>query len=375
MILRLLLALAALCWPALASSSDYGVAYSPLISLPTDEADRQELLTSLDAFLYDMATKQESSKYVESEHFTTNALFFDELWGFAASTRFESEDFYKSHLLSVEPHGDEDYVVQISQVGIPADGPAVFRMNFRMLARREGSRFRFWCLADQNQQDWRRQTVGNIDYMFRGTLNEKRARAFDQFNTRIATNLGVEPQTVTYVRCKDASEALGFLGIDYHYAANGNPRAAFNDGYHFITGFDEEGYEHDLLHVYFEKKFGREKTYRPFEEGIASYYAGSWGEPYQEILRQLREYLATNRDVDLRKAYDDKVKIGRHDIRYAINALLAGQIEQQHGFDALIDVLHCGKDGERFFEKLELHSGITEAGFAAAVRLLIESDL
>ena len=62
---------------------------------------------------------------------------------------------------------------------------------------------------------------------------------------------------------------------------------------------------------------------------------------------------------------------------YVINALLAGKIEKEKGFPAMIDWLRCGKyqrDNDNYFAALDRIIGINRSNFNVTVEQLVEAE-
>lgn len=356
------------------AAQDYAIQYNSLTILPSDSLEQDKLLSSIDGFLLDMAEKKDSTAYVASSHFKDYSIFFDLLRGYAASGRYKDKQFYKAYLLDATPKGKDGYMLKIALMGIPKEDPIIFRMIFQLLAVEKENHFQFYTLMEENEKKWKHTQVGNIEYVYHGSFNKDRAKQFDTFNASLAQKLEVPPKKIKYYKCKDPSEALAFIGIDFHISYNGEYTGlGRDDGYRFLTGVNEEGYEHDLLHIYFDDVFDASETYRAFEEGIAGFFGGSWGDTYPQIIRQLSDYVDANPQVNLYDAYYGKVKIGIHDIRSMINALLVEELDRKHGFDSLIDVLHCGNDGALYWEKLAKYLPITKDNFTSTIKQLLRS--
>lgn len=353
-------------------SQQHNIHYHDLIRLPDSSAVTAKLLTSLDGFLKDMTEGSETSEYVAPQHFKDSRVFFYTLEKFPSSTTFKDKNFFKPHILEAYTLNAGEYYLKLALIGTTEKDVAI-RMIFRLKAKEEGEIFQFYSLFQENVAGLPTQTVGNVEYTYCDHFDVERAKKFDELNTFLAKNLNVEPKKLKYFKFKTPDEALHYLGIDYFLPYNGyTTNFTYNDGITFVCGIDEEGYEHDLVHVYFEDLYSQEKTYRPWEEGIACIYGGSYEDSFEEMSDQLKVYIRKNPKLDLYQAYQDKVHLGKHDIRYILNAMLCEKMEREFGFDSLTDILHCGKNGENYWEKLGKYLPINKKNFSSTIRSIFE---
>lgn len=355
------------------SAQDTGIRYNKLIHLPSDSLIKNQLLNSINGFLKDMVLENKSSPYVEAKHFTANQFFFDELLNYSASGLFKDENFYKAHLLNAYTKDQKTYHLTIAFMGTPKEGREVFSMIFNLKAVHQGAGFLFYSYYEDNLKamNWKQVSIGNVNYFYKNTINKNRLNAFSKFNTDFAKLLNRTPKKIDYIILEDANETFALLGIDYIISNNGDPTLRFNTSNKILAGIEKDRYEHDLIHMYFEDLFDSKNTYRSFEEGIATYFAGSWGDSYLEVVNMMKEYLNENPDADLGQLYKDNKRVGVHSIRNMINAFLCEAILKKHDFSALLDILECGNNGELYYEKLAKYTDIREANFSAKVYQLL----
>lgn len=138
---------------------------------------------------------------------------------------------------------------------------------------------------------------------------------------------------------------------------------------------------HDLWHDRLSLVISRRKVNRPIDEGCAYLYGGSWGISWQDIFKQFKEEIGSNKNTNWaeikEKPVNFKTKGFDNSADYIVNALIVQKIEKEKGFDGVWEFLNCGpyeKGNENYYKSLEKLTGFTKANYNDKVWELINNE-
>src|SRR5438067_1904160 len=112
------------------------------IRLPADTVIGKQLISSLNGFLNQKEQPNKENKYV----FETTDLL-DEMKGIERNSK--ANDFFKPYLNNVVEVDANNFIVQLSYMGVMDNAP-VLRASFKLRAKRQGTRFYFSSPLKQN---------------------------------------------------------------------------------------------------------------------------------------------------------------------------------------------------------------------------------
>ena len=147
--------------------------------------------------------------------------------------------------------------------------------------------------------------VANFDYYYSSTysFNSQKANQMAEFYTKISLMYGnTEKRKVIYIIGNNLDEANNIIGFDYSIMSSSFPDAAYTIKGLNILLASREDKMHEIIHSIFMPMFPKANAL--FHEGIATYYGGSAGHNYSNLIKQLGNMINNNPGIDLSK-FDD----------------------------------------------------------------------
>lgn len=374
-----------LCCTAQARQDSLRIA--PNIRLPRDSATRMLLQSGISAFLQSSPTPIGENRLVLPKDALATSLLLDELHGIGYDKQSNDSGFYAPYLLNIVPRSDSVFLVQVAYIG-HRDSTPILKASIRFVAQLRDRAFTFRSILPEMTAAWKATTFGQYTFHYKSTLATAKARDYQAKISFFDTKLGARTLPADVYCCATFDEALQLSGIDYKSDYTGvshtslvtqnDVRALTVDGSltELFTIYDP----HDLFHSRLRNALPTATIYRPVDEGCAYLYGGSWGISWKEILRRFRVYAANNPTANWLELYKDTKNFEEGDkpltIGYVINALIIQQLEREKGFDAVKQLLQCGrreKGDAKYFEVLEKLTGINESNFNEKVGELVVS--
>ncbi|MFI5160334.1 MAG: hypothetical protein ACHQHN_03610 [Sphingobacteriales bacterium] len=356
------------------------------IKLPKDSIVKKLLISSLNGFLAQKDKPNKDNSFVLKDDLLETSALLDELKGMDKNLKLKDNNFYKCYLGNVVPHGDNNYIIQISYIGV-AEGKPDLRASFTLQAKKRDSVFYFSSPLKRNTLTWKTKKMGNVTYHFKDTLAQADAKKYLETVNFYDKKLDIPIRPISFYYCDGLPEALQITGIDYKADYNGST------GDNLSSHTSEEGlvvgggkvYQycfdtHDLWHERLRYVVNTDVVNRPVDEGCAYLYGGSWGVSWPEVLARFKQYAANNPNADWLASYTESTKFEDDEkpmyIAYALNALIVQKVEKEKGFKPVLELAGCGhreKGDDNYFKALEKLTGITKANFNAKMWELLKA--
>ena len=356
------------------------------INLPADTALRGVVIKSLNAFLAQKERPNKNNTYILKGTLPETSALLDEMKGMEQNSVVKDDNYYKCYLTNIVELDPDDFLVQLSYIGLNRTTP-ILRASFRLMGKRVGDVFNFYSPLKQNTATWQAKKFNNITFHYKDTLNLTDAKAYQKAVNFYDAKLKSPGAPIEYYYCDNFSEVQQLLGIDYKAAYNGtksNSLGAQQDNSTLIVNGEDSRFRfdpHDLWHERLRTVMNNNIINRPVDEGCAYLYGGSWGYSWGEVLTKFKKYAADNPNADWLNLYLSTANYedGDKDLKipYVLNALIVQKIEREKGFDAVKELLSCGareKDDENYFIVLKKVTGIDKANFNTAMWELIKAN-
>lgn len=182
--------------------------------LPKDSVVKNQLIGSLNSFLQQKDQPNKDNKFVLKEDLPETSALLDEMKGMDQDAKRKDNSFYKCYLSNVVKQDDNNYIVQVSYIGIVDNAP-VYRASFRFLAERKDNVFYFSSPLKRNTLTWKAKKMGNVTYRYKDTLNLADARKYLETVNFYDKKLNIPQQPITFYYCDSFPEVLQLTGIDY----------------------------------------------------------------------------------------------------------------------------------------------------------------
>ena len=361
---------------------------NPNIVLPKDSIESKSLTTSLNDFLLSAQKPNEENKFVfESEKLET-FIQLDEINGIEKSGKFKDEYFYKPYLTNIVLLKDNNYLIQVSYIGI-SENTALLRASFEFIAHKTTNTFMFSSPLFKNTKNWKVKKIGNNIFHYQNIINNEKVKEFNKLTSSFDNKLKSTNKITDYYLCDNIIELEKLIGVEYKSDYNGRIESvlssSFGDRNLIVFGNNNSSFNkfdpHDLFHDRLSLVIPRSNVNKPVDEGCAYLYGGSWGFTWKEIFKAFKEQIASNKNTNWLEIKETPVsfKTGNfsNQADYIVNALLVKKIEKEKGFAGVWELLNVGpfvKGNEKYYETLEKLTGITKASYNDKIWELINNE-
>jgi hypothetical protein len=361
---------------------------NPNINLPKDSIESKILTSTLNDFLVSAQKPNEENKLVLETEKVETFILLDEINGIEKSGKFKDDFFYKPYLTNIVPLKDNQYLIQVSYIGI-SESTVLLRASFELIAHKVNNSFLFSSPLLRNTQNWKVEKVETAIFHYQNTINKSKTREFNSLASSFDKKLKVINKVTEFYCCENFIELLKLIGVEYKSDYNGQSEnvfsSSFGDKKIIVLGNNNATFNdfdpHDLWHDRLSLVILRSLVNKPIDEGCAYLYSGSWGISWKDIFKQFKEQVANNKNANWAEIKETpiyfKTKGFDNSADYIINALLVQKIEKEKGFAGVWEFLNCGKyekGNENYYKALEKLTGITKANYNEKVWGLINNE-
>ncbi|HMG69722.1 MAG TPA: hypothetical protein VK544_01310 [Gemmatimonadaceae bacterium] len=243
----------------------------------------------------------------------------------------------------------------------------------RVYAIRENGHWVFANALPRLTRDWKRHLVGHVNYIVEPghTFDEGKARNAVRFADSVAVAFGVQPITnLDYYVTDTPEEIHRILGLDFIV---GGEQASYSDpGRQMIlvgSSVFGENHRHELTHSALAPLTWTPNTAEIVNEGTATWFGGSLGKSFPQVMRDYAAFLGANPTITL----DSVLTVKDHDLgTRPAGAALVEMTSQHGGIAALKALMASGRTTAQLRAGLEKALGMpwTEIGQAWRAHVL-----
>ncbi|QSS97588.1 hypothetical protein [Psychroflexus sp. ALD_RP9] len=357
------------------------------LNLPLDSTSEQKFRKSLNDLFSDLYTGNINKALITPKRFNLTVSQLQVLINYEARKTDSAKELQDKFLINCYPVSSKDYIVKISYINQNQESQPIPVFAITLIATETNNNFTFSIPLDYLTRYWKTKIFGDITYHFRTEINEHLAKTFNHKNTEIAKKLGLKPQKFNFYLTDNYQEILGLLGFTYSLTSNGKYRDGYGVNANTIFAvMNNEDFSHDIFH-YYSGQINKPKNRNWIaEEGIAylwgnAYYTDTKGDmiTQQQLVEELKKYLANNPDTSLFSLFKNDTKIFSHlapeiSVRSTISGIIANHIEQEKGTDGILKLINAGSK-DRFNNYLKTTNqliGLNEDNFDQKVRSFIK---
>jgi hypothetical protein len=378
-----------LLFTSIINSQNNNLIVQPNIVLPKDTIISNKLIKSLNGFLSLKDKANNENTFVLKEDLLETSVLLDEMKGIEKSGKFKDDNFYKSYLTNLVPLKDSNFLVEFSYIGVNENAPIVVA-SFEVLAKLKDEKFYFLSPLKRNTSLWKTKTIESITFHYKTILNEKVAKDYVKNVIQFDKKLKSNSKTIEWYGFDDMNDMLKGIGVSYKLLYNSRTSSTFtakeNNSLLIASGSDNSNFSsfdpHDLWHERLYNVVPKSGVNKPVDEGCAYIYGGSWGISWEQILKTFKEKVSSNKSIDWLATYEDFYDFGESKekhllVPYVINALIIEKLEKEKGFEAVMELLSCGKyqkGNENYYTALAKLTGINKSNFNERVWKLINES-
>jgi hypothetical protein len=357
------------------------------IRLPADNVQSRLLINSINGLLNELPGPNKENEYVSKAYLPETSALLYEMKGMTEVGNGTKKNFFKCYLTNVTVIDSTDAIIQLSYMGI-RDTIPLLRASFKLAAKKIGDKYCFYSLLKSNTTGWQVKNEGDFSVYYSAPVNWSKVNAYIKRAKEFDKELNAPAYVTKLYFCENLPYVMQLLGVEYKEDYNGygqDDLSAFEDNTSLVLVGGNDSVPavldmHDLWHDRLHRVIPVDIINKPVDEGCAYLYGGSWGISWPEIFKQFKAFMG--KDKDWLKAFNENKNFGPSQqthlyVSYVINALIVQRIEKDKGFEAVKELLSCGKrvDGnENYFKALDKIAGITKANFNERIGKLVNGE-
>lgn len=359
---------------------------SKALNVHVDSTLQSEIYQAIDSLFAQIANERLADKFITTKNTALTKSIFKEFRNLENTKSDSIAQFYQKQLINFYPLNSAQYSLKIAYINTAATTP-VIKAIIHLIAETTKEGIKFSLPLNYLTRHWQSKKMGQTTYFYEANLNEKRAIYFDAKNTKIATKLGVQPESFNFYLCDNYQDILALLGFEYDVSENGTTRNGYGVDENSIFSINHnEDFSHDIFHYYSGQVNNSDKRNWITEEGIAyswgnAYYTDSKGEMIEQdtLIQALKMYLLKNPTVSLLTLMEENAKIFPQlapevSARSTIASMLCDKVEKVKGIKGLMELNNCGRKPSslaNFLQALDKLLGINRANFEETVYPMI----
>ena len=164
-----------------------------------------------------------------------------------------------------------------------------------------------------------------------------------------------------YIDVPDQKRLANIMGFDFEQYMNIPTKVgAFTDFYDKIIYASSNHayyYPHEVVHLYVNGIYNS-TCHSWFDEGLATYWAGSLGFTLEEHLHKMNNYLKEHPEVNLNNPLDYLRIDDYTNYQYSIGGLFCKMMYIKKGYPGIFALLSAGTTDEDFYKAIEKYLGV-----------------
>ncbi len=355
---------------------------------PMDSITKQNFNQSLESFFSEVTKGKINERLLTSKRAELTQSQLQELVNYETKKDSSALNLKDKQLINVYPVSNNEYFISVSYTFQKPESEPILLYIINLIATKDDNKFTFSIPIDYLTRYWKTQTIGNITYHFKDTLNTERAKLFDKKNSEIAEKLRLEPEKLDFYMTDNFQEISELLSFGYSLFSNGKYRDGYGvDSKTIFAIMNNEDFSHDMFHYYSGKINERGNRNWITEEGIAylwgnAYYTDKNGEmiTHKRLVNELRNYLSKNPNTNLYELFSNNEKIFNNiapeiSVRSTISGIIAKEIEIKKGNEGITKLINAGRENrlESYLKATDELIGINKEDFNIKVKKLIEN--
>jgi len=241
---------------------------------------------------------------------------------------------------------------------------------YYILAKKVNDNFKLFNYFYLDKKKLIQTKIRNVCYYYPSEykFNKQNALNFGNFEDSLSNLFNCPvPKEIIYLVDNDKDTMLNHLGFMYYGGLGlGKHSGHFIVKENMIISSSGENHRHELVHYFNHKK--NPDVIGFFDEGLATYFGGNLGNPFQWHLNCINQYLKDKPDLDL----TDETKFGYIDAKtnpqYVLGAIIITYTIDQYGFAKALTLLQYSKKQNNFPDVIEKELGIKKSKLNAFFR-------
>lgn len=267
------------------------------------------------------------------------------------------KDFFRPTLMEIIPTEKlNQRIVKIAFIGHNNETQeSQLKSIYNLIANIHQDKVLFSRYLDYTTQNWKTETKGSLTYKIspNKAINKTEIEKQQIDIDKICNFFQCKQIAITYFSCINPKELFEIKGFDYNPMMYIDKTGGLADyGNIIFSGNNSEIYTHEIVHIYTNNLFPKINKF--FDEGIATYIAGSGKFDYVWHREKFDKFLTENKDFDFKEHIDPYERLyfeGETSIPYLTAALILERTKRVYGDKKIIELL---KSEKGFWQTLSL---------------------
>lgn len=231
---------------------------------------------------------------------------------------------------------------------------------FSLYAKKENTSYKFYNHFFLEKSHLNHYTTKHMDYYYPSdyAFDTKEAENAEDFYSKLSDKYKCSfKNKLTYIIGNNLDEANRYLGFDFSQKRSNSKSAGYFCYSSNLILSCQVNHRHEIVHSIFISNYPSAPLL--FQEGIATYYAGTIGKDYKYHLSRLSEIIENSPDIDLSN-FDELHKLTNGDTNpfYTIGAIFIEYALETGGDDKVISLLKFLDTPEDTYKAIETELGI-----------------
>lgn len=241
---------------------------------------------------------------------------------------------------------------------------------FNVYAKQENEQFKFYSQFFISKSSLSIFSTKNIEYYYSSDFNfdKKEAKKAEKFYSKLLNDYDYSPKNkIKFIVAKNPETANKYIGFDHSIRSSTLKYSGYflEEQNTILSG--QISHNHELVHSVFESKFPNAPQL--FNEGIATFMAGSNGESFNFHIEQLFEIMNSNQEADFSNFNDwNKLIDNSTNPYYTIGAVFIKYAFETGGSQKMISLFQYKNSKEDTYNAISKELGIEQKGINGFLR-------
>lgn len=326
--------------------NNFPLTISPIID--KTETTNNNIIKTLIAFLTSKNSSLiENENWIQSD-FNKYVYPFIDIYNIENS-KFGS-DFFKPTLMEIiKTENLNQRVVKIAFIGHNKEtNENQLNSIYNLLANIEQDDIKFSRYLDYAIKTWQTINAGSLTYKISPNKKPDRTEINKQQQeiVKVCTFFKCTPLPIIYYSGVSPKEIFEIKGFDYHQMMYIDKTGGLADfGNIIFSGNNAEIYTHEIVHVYTNNLFPKVENF--FDEGLATFIAGSGKFGYEWHRKKLEKFLSENKNYNFTEHTNPFERLyyeNETSIPYLSSALILERVMRIYGKEKLLEIIKTDRD-------------------------------
>lgn len=230
---------------------------------------------------------------------------------------------------------------------------------FYVLAKKVNEKFKLFNYFYLDKKRLKQKKIGNVCYYYpqKHKFNKQDAVNFINFEDSLSRLFNCPlPISMSYILDENEEDLMKHFGYFYYPSGTGKNggKCLYKDT--MILSSINENHRHELVHYFTQNK--NPDVIGFFDEGLATYFGGNIGKPFQWHLNHLYAYIKDKPELDISNPIKFQYIDDKSNPQYVLGAIIIRYTITKYGFPKVLKLLQYSKKQNSFPDVIEIELGI-----------------